>query len=206
MPTIIKSNYTNLFIANLEKAINTYNIKGFIISNICNIKLLNDIFQELPLTRDFEIISNYTFNVFNSLTAKELQNLGVTRFTISPELDKTSILELCNNTSMSKELIVYGKVPIVNMNYCLLGETNKCYPQCKAKCSNNCTYYLKDRLNMKYKILPDNIQTVTTIFDCKTSTKNPSSYPINNIRIDILDENINEILNILNTTKPQSRS
>ena len=30
------------------------------------------------------------------------------------------------------------------MNYCLLGETDKCYPTCKAKCTSNSSYYLKD--------------------------------------------------------------
>ena len=46
MPTIIKANYKNLFYANSETAVKKYNIKGFVISNICNIRLLNDLFTD----------------------------------------------------------------------------------------------------------------------------------------------------------------
>ena len=85
MPTIVKGNYKNLLYANIEIAIQKYQIKGFVISNICNIKLLNDLFEDL--NQNFKIVTNYTFNVFNSHTVLELKKLGVSRFTISPELD-----------------------------------------------------------------------------------------------------------------------
>ena len=118
MPTIVKGNYKNLFLANAENAVNKYNIQGFVISNICNIKLLNGMFKDLD--KYFKLISNYTFNVFNSQTVLELKKLGVSKFTLSPELDKKTIQELCNYNYLQKELIVYGKVPLLNMNYCLL--------------------------------------------------------------------------------------
>ena len=118
MPTIVKGNYKNLFLANAENAVNKYNIQGFVISNICNIKLLNSLFKDLD--KYFKIISNYTFNIFNSQTVLELKKLGVSKFTLSPELDKNTLLDLCNYNYLQKELIVYGKIPLVHMNYCLL--------------------------------------------------------------------------------------
>ena len=118
MPTIVKGNYKNLFYNYVENAVKKYSIKGFVISNICNIKLLNDLFEDL--NKYFKIVSNYTFNVFNSHTVLELKKLGVSRFTLSPELDKTTIDELCHYNYMEKELMVYGRVPVLNMNYCLL--------------------------------------------------------------------------------------
>ena len=118
MPTIVKGNYKNLFLANAENAVNKYNIQGFVISNICNIKLLNSLFKDLD--KYFKIISNYTFNVFNLQTVLELKKLGVSKFTLSPELDKNTIINLCNYNYLQKELIVYGKIPLLNMNYCLL--------------------------------------------------------------------------------------
>ena len=118
MPTIVQGNYKNLFLANAEKAVSTYNIQGFVISNICNIKLLNNLFNNL--NKYFKIISNYTFNVFNSETVLELKKLGISRFTISPELNEKTITQLCNYNYLQKELIVYGKIPLLNMNYCLL--------------------------------------------------------------------------------------
>ena len=118
MPTIIKGNYKNLFYANAEKSVKKYDIRGFVISNICNIRLLNELFSDLD--KYFKIVANYTFNAFNLYTVLELKKLGASRFTISPELDRNTINALCDYNYLQKELIVYGKTPLVNMNYCLL--------------------------------------------------------------------------------------
>lgn len=199
MPTIVKGNYKNLFYANAEATVSKYDIKGFVISNICNIKLLNELFDDLD--KYFKIVTNYTFNVFNSNTVLALKELGVSRFTISPELNKNTINSLCDYGYLEKECIVYGRIPLINMNYCLLGETDKCYPNCKARCQTQNNYYLKDRMNMKFPIMPDNIQTVTTIFNSKITSISPKDFLVNFARIDILEENISEINDIVETVK-----
>lgn len=118
IPTIIKSNYENLFLANAEEAVEKYNIQGFVISNIGNLNLLHSLFNNLD--EYYKVIANYTFNVYNSETVLELKKLGISSFTLSPELDKQTITSLCNYNYLQKELIVYGKVPLLNINYCLL--------------------------------------------------------------------------------------
>ena len=195
MPTIVKSNYKNLLSSNIETTLNNYHIKGFVISNICNIKLLNTLFADL--NKNLELITNYTFNVYNSNTIKELKNLGICRYTISPELNREIIHDLSTCVDLPNELIVYGRTPLLNMNYCLLGETDKCYPTCKQRCITNNIYELKDRLHMKFRILPDNIQTVTTIFNSKITSIYPKEFNIDYARIDILDETIEEINEII---------
>ena len=199
MPTIVKSNYKNYIFANIENILSNLKIKGFIISNICNLKLLASLSEDFA--EKFDLIANYTFNVFNTYTINELKDLKVDRFTISPELDKDTIAYLCNHSSLPSEIILYGKIPLTNMNYCLLGETDKCYPKCEQKCLSNNKYYLQDRMNMKFRILPDNIQTVTTVFNSKTFSISPKDFNTNTIRIDILDENIDEINHVLDTIK-----
>lgn len=203
LPTIIKVNYRNLFYSNVHKAIEKYKIEGFVISNIGNIQLLNDLFDDL--NKYFKIIANYTLNIFNSDTVLELKKLGISKFTISPELDKSTMLNLCKFNYLQKELIVYGKIPLLNMNYCLLGKTDGCYPECKQLCQTKNTYFLKDRLNMKFRILPDNMQTVTTVFNSKTTSISSKDFAINFARIDILDETIDEINNIITTVKSGDR-
>lgn len=203
LPTIKKINYRNLFYNNIKDTVNKYQIKGFVISNIGNLLLLNDLFEDL--NKSFNIIANYTLNVYNNNTVLELKKLGVSKFTISPESDKSIISDLCNYNYLQKELIVYGKTPLLNMSYCLLGSSNKCYPECKQLCRSNNTYYLKDRLNMKFRILPDNIQTVTTVFNCKTTSISSKDFNINFARIDILDENIQEINDIILKVKSGNR-
>ena len=203
MPTIIKSNYKNLLSSNIENTLNNYHIKGFVISNICNIKLLNTLFVDL--NKNLELITNYTFNVYNSNTIKELKNLGICRYTISPELDRNTIHDLCNCVDLPNELIVYGRTPLLNMNYCLLGETDKCYPTCKQRCITNNIYELNDRLHMKFRILPDNIQTVTTIFNSKITSIYPKEFNIDYARIDILDETIEDINEIIHRVHNNQR-
>lgn len=194
MPTIVRSNYRNLLIANIEATLEKYNIKGFVISNIGNIELLEKIGIDFS---KYEIIGNYTLNVYNTHTIDKLKNLGIHKFTPSPELDKNSMLDLCNPTILEKEIIVYGKLPLMHTHYCLLGKSNLCYPECKAKCNSGNKYYLQDRLHMKFRILPDNIQTVTTIFNCKTLSIIPSDFLADSVRIDILDEDVSEINRIV---------
>ena len=203
MPTIIKSNYKNLLSNNIEVTLKNYNIKGFIISNICNIRLLSNLFLELD--KPLDLITNYTFNVFNTKTVEELKHLGIVRYTISPELNKEIIHTLCNYNGLPNELIVYGRTPLLNMNYCLLGETDKCYPTCEQKCISSNTYYLKDRYNMYFRILPDNIQTVTTIFNSKITSIYPKEFNVDFARIDILDETIDEINEIIHRVTNNQR-
>lgn len=81
------------------------------------------------------------------------------------------------------------------------GEANKCYPTCKTRCQNDKTYYLKDRLNMKFEIMPDNIQTVTTLFNSKTTSISSKDFQVDYARIDILHETVDEINNIIDVVK-----
>lgn len=203
LPSIIKTNYKNILMHIIEKTINTYNIKGFVISNISGY-----IFMDLinKYGKDYEYIANYTLNVFNNYTEGILKQLGVDKITISPELDSSTIRSINSSKSTKNELIVYGNTPLMTTNYCLLGHTNKCYPTCGTKCKNeNVKYYLKDRLGFNFRFIPDNIQTVTTIYNSKTTSINGSDFDVNSYRIDILDENLDEINNIVQTALSGNR-
>lgn len=200
LPTIIKSNYRNLLTTNIEKTINEYNIKGFILSNISNFKLLDNFDY-----KNFEFIANYTFNIFNKYTLSELNNMGINKFTLSPELDKETIKNLAHYAN--QELIVYGRVPLMNMNYCPIGNSNRCFPTCDTKCNTENNYFLKDRMNFKFPIVSDNIQTVSTLYNSKITSLSTSEFTnISSFRIDILEENtIDEIQNIINTVSSEKR-
>ena len=209
LPTIIKANYRNLLSLNIENAIKSYNIKGFVLSNISNLLLLDNVLENCSLNKnDFNFIANYTFNIFNNHSVKELKELGFNRFTISPELNKETILDLTSSNTevLASELIVYGKTPLMNMNYCLLGKANKCYPNCDAKCNSCNKYYLKDRLGLNFEIIPDNIQTVTTIYNSKTTSIESTEFVSTNVfRIDVIDESIDDINNIVSVVNSGNR-
>ena len=202
IPTVVKVNYRNLLVSRIDKTLEKFKIKGFVVSNIGNLELLEK--TQINLN-DFELIGNYTLNVCNTQTIGKLKALGINKFTNSPELDKQTLSYLCDCSILKKELIVYGKLPLMNIRYCLLGKTNLCYPECESKCNSIHNYYLKDRLQMKFRVIPDNIQTVTTIYNSKTLSILYDDFAVNSIRIDILDETIDEINNIIDTVKIHKR-
>lgn len=200
MPTIIKPNYKNLLLNNLEDILTKFNIKGFVISNISGFMLLQDYIQKHP-NKKYTFIANYTMNVFNKNTVSELRDLGVSVITPSVELSKNILQEICSNSPLPVELIAYGRTVLMNSSYCLLGKSNKCYPECKMRCSNNLQYYLKDRLGFKFRVMPDNIQTVTAIYNSKITSIDTQDFDIDSLRISILDETIEEINQIIKAVK-----
>ena len=216
LPTIMKDNFNNLFKKIINTALETYSIKGIVLSQIGNLVLIEDIIKDLKYSK-LELISNYTFNVINSTSYLNLINLGFTTITISPELDLENINNICNyikslnNSTSYSELIVYGKIPIMNMNYCFLGKSNKCYSNCDKHCNKNVnshinsSYYLKDKLNMNFDINIDTIQTISTLYNSKILSIIPSTVNPDFIRIDILNEDIDTINSIIRNIKNNKR-
>ena len=58
---------------------------------------------------------------------------------------------------------------------------------------------------MSFPIMPDNIQTVTTVFNSKITSICPQDFAVDYARIDILNENISDINNIIQTVKDVKR-
>lgn len=180
-----------------EKILNEFNIKGFIVSHISQIEVLKNF--------NLELIGNFNLNIYNNFSTEKLHNLNLSTITVSPELDKFETNEIQELSNIKSEIIVYGKLPVMTNNYCYLGKSNKCYKECDRKCMNNKKYSLRDRMNFDFRIVPDNLQTITTIYNSKILSVKPSEFKTSNIRIDILDENVDEIQNIVNTVKSGNR-
>ena len=178
MPVVVKDRYLSKIKKYVENALENYNISGAVVSEMSSISLF----------KNMDLIANYNFNIYNSYSAVEMQKLSFSSITLSPELDKSELSNICAN---NKEVIVYGKIPLMTMSYCLLGKSNRCYKDCKHLCLNNNTYYLNDRYNFKFRIIPDNFQTLTTIYNSRNISI--SNINVNCIRYDILDETIDEI-------------
>ena len=194
MPSIMKDSVIKQVCKSLDKILTTYSIKGFVISNISQIHLLQD------YTNDYELISNYTMNVYNNYTIQELENLHISCITLSPELDKSTLSSI---TSKAKtEAIVYGNTPVMTTNYCLLSKSNNCLQKCNYNCSNqNQEYYLKDRLNMNFRIIPDSFSKTTTIFNSKKTSIYSNDLNVDCIRLDFIDEDIKDICEIVKIFK-----
>ena len=198
MPVIIKDRFLAIIESMVNKAIQNYKISGAVVSEMSSIGVfknkikIEDEFiakeQEQNIAKNFELIANYNFNVFNSYSAFEVEKLGFSSVTLSPEL---TVDELSEIKIKNKEVFVFGRIPLMTMSYCLLGKSNRCYKDCKHLCLEDKKYFLSDRYNFKFRVIPDNTQTLATIYN----SRNLAIAHVNAdcIRFDILDETIDEI-------------
>lgn len=199
LPTVMHSNYLNLFDSYISSFISSYDIKGFVLSNIGDLHFTKD-----DTYKDFKFVANYTLNIFNDYTLNAFYKNDIDTITLSPELDQISIQNIKSSTN--KELIVYGRLKVMTSKYCLLGNSNGCYPTCDSKCKNmNSKYYLRDRMGFLFRVIPNNLQSVTNIYNSKILSIEHADLNIDYARIDILDEDIDKINNIISTVKAGKR-
>lgn len=202
IPTIVRDNFRNVFYNNFDEKVNKFNIKGLVISNLSGIEFM------MKYVGKLDIVSKYTLNIYNNHTIDELKKVRVNRVTISPELDTDTLIDLCNNSSLPTEFLVYGKLPVMHIQYCPLGKSNKCYPTCSMKCKTSNRFYLEDRLGYKFEFVPDNMQTITKIYNSKINSIDYSTFPFDSCLISITDEdNLDEIIyNVKNNIKFEGKN
>lgn len=190
MPSVIK----DTSIINIESILNNYNIKGFVISNISHLYLFD---AYIP---NYEIIANYNMNIFNNSTIDVLKSLGINCITISPELDKQTINSI--SSGIAKEVIIYGNLPVMTTNYCVLSRSNKCLQSCNGNCTNSDNkYYLKDRMDLNFRIISDSFTKTTIIYNSKKLSYSCKDINADFIRLDFMDENIEDINSIIECFK-----
>ena len=196
LPSITKANYARLIKDNIAALSNK--VDGFVLSNISQLEYLQNI--------DTTLIANYTFNTFNTFAIKQLKELGFEKVILSPELAKFQINEL--GGELKREIIAYGNTCVMTSEYCPIGAiagkftaNNKCTMPCKT-CYNTKLpdkYYLRDRLDLDFRVLPDNVDCQSRIFNAKTTSIETADIPVDSIRLDIIDEPLAEAQKIIDT-------
>ena len=195
MPHILKDQMKQNI--SFENIVSKFNIKGFVISHISQLETVSKF--------GLDLIANFNLNTYSSLSIQNLANNNFSSFTSSVELEKDEINNLNRNANLAQEVIVYGKIPVMTNGYCYLGKSNKCYKECDKKCNKNSKFYLKDRMDFKFRIVPDNINTLTTIYNRKTLSVKYNDIICDSVRIDILDETLDEIQEVIDTVKSGNR-
>lgn len=91
-----------------------------------------------------EIHTGFSMNVYNSLTVKELERLGVKSLTLSPEttLDKLSKI----GGSVKRGIIAYGRLPLMLTRNCPVKNGTTC-EECKGR------GFLTDRMGIKFPVV-----------------------------------------------------
>lgn len=198
LPTIAKNNYEKLLKENIN--VLAENFDGFVLSHIGQLKYFENIKTIL--------IANYTFNTFNSYTIEKLKELGFSKVILSPELTEKQINSL--GDELPREIIAYGNTCVMTSEYCPLGSivggfsaSQKCSAPCVAcyKKENPDKYYLRDRMNVDFRILPDNIDCQARIFNSKITSIETKFLNVDSIRIDSIDESAKELQQVIDTHK-----
>lgn len=179
LPTIMQSHLETSFENSIQSILSEFSVKGVVISNLSQLHMVPE---------SLERVANFTLNIFNTHTIAELKNLGFTYCTVSPELNKSALETITSSSILPTELLVYGKLPLMTMQYCLLSHHNHCPSHCSAICSKQANYELKDRLGFRFKIVPDSMQTITTLYNSKITSIPFSDIPCDSVRISFLEE------------------
>ena len=189
-PTITKENYAKLIKRNI-KHLSTI-CDGFVLSNIGQLEYVKNISTNL--------IANDTWNVFNNYTIQSLKELGFEKVILSSELTKEQINSL--SSTIPLEYTVYGYQVVMTSEHCpigsIAGDFHKNHP-CSKPCLKNDCYYLKDRLGMKFRVISDNIDCQSQIYNSKITSIESKDLNVNSIRINLLDEKPDMIQQIIDT-------
>lgn len=96
----------------------------------------------------FKLHVDAPMNVFNSASLDTMAQWGVSSVTVSPELKFEEAARL-QAGSIQLETYVYGRIPLMTLEYCPAGSISECRSRCEA-CPKS-SGFLKDR---KEKIFP----------------------------------------------------
>ncbi len=185
-PNVTKANYAKIIKDNIKNIAKI--VDGFVISNIGQLEYVKSFAKKTKL------IANYTLNAFNTEAIELYNNFGLTKIILSPELTKNQINYIAS-VSNNIEVMAYGKVCVMTSEYCpigaIVGKFSK-DKECSKPCIKNENYFLKDRLGMDFRVIPDNIDCQSKIFNSKINSVDTKELFVNNLRVDLLDETFEE--------------
>jgi putative protease len=190
VPNIIRKEFN--FICNYITE-NLGSIKGIITSNYGVISKFSGMTT---------IIGDYKLNVFNSASAKVL-NEYLDMVPLSLELNKKEVSSIVKKANAPTQMLIYGKAELMISEYCAAGSVygnkslnNACSEPCKKE-----KFYLRDRKGEEFIVRNDifcrsyiynNVPINLIPHKKETDKMGVSSY-----RLDFIDEDYEETLRIL---------
>ncbi|NLM12958.1 MAG: U32 family peptidase [Epulopiscium sp.] len=146
-------------------------------------------------------VMDYTFNIFNPLTAQFWMQCGVEGIILSPELNYEELKQF-RGTGM--EIIGYGYLPLMTTQQCIIGNTvgDKLHQgYCKNR-NDQKSYKLIDRKGEVFPIMQDCSSCIAVIYNGKpilllNELDKLASLDIDFIRLDFVFESTEEIKKII---------
>ena len=156
-----------------------------------------------------KVVSDYYFNVVNSLYVNYLTDNNVSLVTLSVENKLNNMIDILNNVKHPDkcETIIYGTIELMVMKHCPLNMLVNKEEKCNV-CRGDNDYYLEDRNKSRYKIVTDKCITHimnSRVMDNTNYIKDLKKNNCLNYRVELFLENgketgkiIDEVLYLLN--------
>ena len=107
-------------------------------------KILVNNYGQIQYGDRFNIVLSHRFNIWNREALKVFKKYKFISAFLSPELNN-KMIDRMKYTGQS-EVIVYGKIPVMITENCIIKNMNKC------PCDKDKFYYITDRINVKFPV------------------------------------------------------
>lgn len=159
LPPLMKEDEEEVYYTTLCQKLIDGGMTRFMISNLGHAKILEDLGIEY-------YAGDYHLNLTNDLTASALSQIGLSRQTLSIELDYERMQTLSSIGSIPLEIVIFGKLPAMNTRYCpmgsLIGKREVSKP-CSRPCATK-SFFL-ERENKRYDLESDQFCNVYLLND-----------------------------------------
>lgn len=132
----------------LEKILDEFSprIKGVQVNNIGSYQFIKTRYQ-------LDISGDQGLNVFNSMSLKFLEDLGLERSLLSEELNLRQIQNLTCPEKLKVEKLIYGYMPVMTMKHCPMSLVKKCKDDSACEtCNYSRGYSIRDRMGVTFKM------------------------------------------------------
>lgn len=149
-PRIIRDGELDKFHKWLE-AVDKYAVDAISVHNIGTLHAVREL-TSVPIEADYSLIS------YNVEALRHLQELGVSRAVLSPELNMSQLEKLGKESPLPLECIVDANLELMVSEYCCTGsflgglDTGHCSAPCVTLKKK---FYLKDRKNIRFPLVMD---------------------------------------------------
>ena len=105
------------------------------------------------LQDNLRVVADFSLPVFNDPAADLLLKAGVSRMTLSPELNRRQLKGFAFKGSGSLEMVIHGALPLVISEHCIPGAMAGGKGKCAFPCKQSC--FLKDRRGYFFPVVSD---------------------------------------------------
>ena len=185
IPPITRGNYHHIIPSALESSVKC--LDGVLIGNLGSISYVSRY-------ASLKIMGDYSLNIFNSFSEKELSSKGLYGITLSPEMTMKQINNFGSEDRLQREIVVYGRIPVMTSEYCPVGSIAGGFGS-RSECSKVCvdrSFALKDRKGIRFPVFCDRVDCRSIIFNSSVIFIADEIDKLNVKAVDILRLNITD--------------